>query len=130
MFLRLWQYLEQCVKSKNNVYCTYDYVAGDNAHPDQGVKEAAQKVQESLDTSTSSVSSSDQETSQRRKRVKDLFYAMDKDNNGKLDVGEFRGKKRFWCELEHLFCACACRAMRWSHIFMRALTVSAELLCW
>ena len=75
------------------MYCKYDYVAGDNAHPDQGVKEAAQKVQESLDTSTSSVSSSDQETSQRRKRVKDLFYAMDKDNNGKLDVGEFRGKK-------------------------------------
>lgn len=68
--------------------------SGDNAHHDQGVKEAAQKVQESLDTSTSSVGSSDQETSQRRTRVKDLFYAMDKDNNGKLDVGEFREAMR------------------------------------
>jgi len=117
------------------MYCEYDSVAGDNAHHDQGVREAAHKVQESLDTSTSSVGNSDQETSQRQSRVKDLFYAMDKDNNGKLDVGEFRGKKRFWRELEQLFCTGACRAMRWCHICMRALTVSAKLpqanlLCW
>ncbi|DBA69075.1 TPA: hypothetical protein ACH3X2_013235 [Trebouxia sp. C0005] len=68
--------------------------SGDSAQHDQGVREAAQKVQESLDTSTSSVGSSDQETSQRRARVKDLFYAMDTDNNGKLDVGEFREAMR------------------------------------
>ncbi len=53
--------------------------------------EAAQKVQESLDSSTASGEDSNEDTSQRRQRVKTLFYAMDKDGNGKLDVGEFRG---------------------------------------
>lgn len=64
---------------------------GDGAKRGSGVMEAAQKVQESLDTSSSSAEVSKKDTSQRRKRVKDLFYAMDKDGNGKLDVGEFRG---------------------------------------
>lgn len=64
---------------------------GDGVKRGPGVMEAAQKVQESLDTSSSSAEVSKKDTSQRRKRVKDLFYAMDKDGNGKLDVGEFRG---------------------------------------
>ena len=65
--------------------------ADNGANYSQGVMEAAQKVQESLDSSSESVGDSDQDSSQRRLRVKDLFYAMDKDGNGKLDVGEFRG---------------------------------------
>lgn len=64
------------------------------ANYSQGVMEAAQKVQESLDSSSESVGDSDQDSSQRRLRVKDLFYAMDKDGNGKLDVGEFRAAMR------------------------------------
>ena len=65
--------------------------AGDESdqHPD--LAEAAQKVQESLDSSTATVGGSEQEAAERRHRVRDLFYAMDKDGNGKLDVAEFRG---------------------------------------
>ena len=67
--------------------------------------EAAQKVQESLYTSLSSGDISKQETSQRRKRVKDLFHAMDKDGNGKLDVGEFRGNSssEWYCNTLYAF---------------------------
>lgn len=61
----------------------------------QGVAAAAHSLQDSLDHSTDAANSN-QETSERRARVKDLFYAMDKDGNGKLDVGEFRGKT--YCE--------------------------------
>lgn len=68
--------------------------SGDGVKPGPGVMEAAQKVQESLDTSLSSAEGSKKESSQRRKRVKDLFHAMDKDGNGKLDVGEFREAMR------------------------------------
>ena len=56
----------------------------------QDVAAAAHKLQDTLDHSTDAANSN-QETSERRARVKDLFYAMDKDGNGKLDVGEFRG---------------------------------------
>ena len=71
-------------------YC-YVLHAGEESdqHPD--LAEAAQKVQESLDSSTATVGGSEQEAAERRHRVRDLFYAMDKDGNGKLDVGEFRG---------------------------------------
>lgn len=57
----------------------------------QGVAAAAHNLQDTLDHSTDAANSN-QETSERRARVKDLFFAMDKDGNGKLDVGEFRGQ--------------------------------------
>lgn len=57
----------------------------------QGVAEAAHNLQDTLDHSTDAANTN-QETSERRARVKDLFFAMDKDGNGKLDVGEFRGR--------------------------------------
>lgn len=64
--------------------------AGHQVQGSQDVSEAAHKLQDSLDQATETANS-DRETSVRRARVKDLFYAMDKDGNGKLDVGEFRG---------------------------------------
>ena len=59
-----------------------------------GIAEAAQKVQESLDASTNAVNESD--ANERKNRVKELFHAMDKDHNGKLDVGECRGNTDLW----------------------------------
>lgn len=56
----------------------------------QDVAQAAHNLQDSLDHNTDAATS-EQEDRERRARVKDLFYAMDKDGNGKLDVGEFRG---------------------------------------
>ena len=56
----------------------------------QGVAAAAHNLQDTLDHNTDAANTN-QETSERRARVKDLFFAMDKDGNGKLDVGEFRG---------------------------------------
>ena len=68
-----------------------DEVAAENGEGDsQDVAEAAHKLQDTLDHNTDAANS-EQESSERRARVKDLFYAMDKDGNGKLDVGEFRG---------------------------------------
>lgn len=55
------------------------------------MSEAAHKVQESLETSTVGVGDTEEDASRRRHRVRELFQAMDKDHNGKLDVGEFRG---------------------------------------
>lgn len=66
--------------------CDADHGADES--PD--VTEAAHKLQDTLDHSTDAATS-DQEERERRARVKDLFFAMDKDGNGKLDVGEFRG---------------------------------------
>ena len=57
----------------------------------QGVAAAAHNLQDTLDHNTDAANTN-QETSERRARVKDLFSAMDKDGNGKLDVAEFRGQ--------------------------------------
>ena len=73
-----------------------------------GLAEAAHKVQESLDSSTATVADSEKEAAERRHRVRDLFHAMDKDGNGKLDVGEFRGKR----------CSCS-RALSQAVIFQK-----------
>lgn len=74
----------------------------------QDVAAAAHKLQDTLDHSTDAANSN-QETSERRARVKDLFYAMDKDGNGKLDVGEFRGQschKHFLCHVTTTAASC------------------------
>ena len=72
------------ISSSWNVFCT-----GKDTTEHLGVTEAAQKVQESLDASTNAVNESDAD--ERKRRVIELFHAMDKDHNGKLDVAEFRG---------------------------------------
>ena len=64
--------------------------ADSGAEGSQDVAAAAQNLQKLLDHGTESLNSN-QESSQRRAHVKDLFRAMDKDDDGKLDVGEFRG---------------------------------------
>ena len=75
--------------------------AGHHVQGSQDVSEAAHNLQDTLDHATEAANSN-QETSERRARVKDLFYAMDKDGNGKLDVGEFRG---ICCFAEELKCS-------------------------
>ena len=42
------------------------------------------------------------EVAERRQRLVDLFYAMDTDLNGMLDVGEFREAMRKVCVLRPL----------------------------
>lgn len=83
---------------------TLRYCAENDGAGSQGVAAAAHNLQDSLDHGTDAANSN-QETSERRARVKDLFYAMDKDGNGKLDVGEFRGdtyREQLSCQL--IFC--------------------------
>lgn len=75
-----------------NLRCAADHGAEDS----QDVAEAAHKLQDTLDHNTDAATS-EQEARERRTRVKDLFYAMDKDSNGKLDVGEFRGQCHYTC---------------------------------
>lgn len=84
----------QSLSHANKRRLAKDLEAAENGEAgSQGVAAAAHSLQDSLDHSTDAANSN-QETSERRARVKDLFYAMDKDGNGKLDVGEFREAMR------------------------------------